>query len=148
MMKELKILGIALHICSVIIIGLGLWTFSFDETNGLLINKVHKRVGVGGADPGIPFASDTGRVSDYEVEYSYYVNGEKHKGSRIGMGLSHLTLSPFKQMYWEENVPASSSIQVYFSNQYPNVSVLYKGVDWIVALCFSLFGVMCLVSSK
>jgi hypothetical protein len=129
-------------------LGLGIWTFSFEQTNGILTNKVYEKISLGGPYPGNPFASDTGRVPDYKVEYSYYVNGDKYKGNRIGMGLSHLTLTPFKEMYWEKHVSASSPIQVYYSKKLPSVSVLYCGVDWLVAFCFMAFGVISLVSSK
>ncbi len=148
MIRTLNILGVMLLLCSLVIIGLGIWTFAFEQTNGILVNKIQKRISLGGTHPGNPFASNTDNIPNYNVEYTYYVNGYKYNANKIGMGLSHLTLSPFKEMYWEEHVPASSPIQVYYSKKYPSVSVLYRGIDWIMAFCFLFFGVISLVSSK
>lgn len=148
MIKTLNILGYILLFCSLVTVSIGMWTFSFDQTTGTLVGKTYERIRLGGMHPGIPFASSTGSIPNYDIEYTYSVGGHNYKSKRIGMGLSHLTLSPFERIYWEHNIKANSNIQVYYSDKLPAISVIYRGVDWVLSIFFIIFGSIIIVSSN
>ncbi|MFU8833113.1 MAG: hypothetical protein ACNA7J_13310, partial [Wenzhouxiangella sp.] len=111
----------------------GGWTFTFSEVEGRFRVAELGKEQMGGSYPGIPHVGSTPRSApNYQVEYAYEVHGERYIGRRIGMGFRHWTLSPFSRMDWEYQAAPGATVTVYHSSSDPSLSVLHRGVDWLV----------------
>ena len=141
MSRSLKALGSLFTICAILIFVMGAWTYSFEVTEGKLEKVNIGRDRLSGDYSGIPFGGNIkGSVQRYSIEYSYHVDGVSYKSNRIGMGISHLTLSPMKRMYWEKLAAVGSNVDVYYSTMYPHISVIIQGIDWVVVFLVSVIG--------
>ncbi|MCF6193082.1 MAG: hypothetical protein L3J46_01965 [Kangiellaceae bacterium] len=141
MKKPFKLLGYLSYIACILIVAIGLSTFTFEKTTGYLTLKQIQLIKMTGPYSGIPYV-DKGPhyIPQWFVTYQYEVDGVIHKNNRIGMGASHWTLAPFWKMEWEKKASKSKEISVYYLSGYPEVAILYQGIDILLTLFFALAG--------
>jgi len=132
-------IGQLLVFVSILLFSLGISTFFFKETTGTLTKNGLKSVLLKGGYVGIPYVPTPSSISivDYDLRYSYTVDGKQFEEERIGMGVNALTLSPFRKMEWEESIKRGEPIKVFYFPLAPNISVLHVGIDLLIS--FTLF---------
>ena len=112
----------------------GLWTYTFNATVGTVLTNERKRirpVGDYSHSRGIRFWKKT--VEGIDICYEYNADGRVHESCHIGVGISHLTLSPLAREPWEDGQPGNE-VLVYFSDSRPSFAVLHRGPDWIAVI--------------
>lgn len=134
-----RIVGSVLSLAAGVLIAAGLFSYTFVATDGELIENSKSRVrSVGAYITGRTVGSR--RPATVEVIrpcYRYRVGDDAHEGCRIGFGLSHLTLAPFRREPWE-SLQANDPVRVYYFAPYPGMAVLTRGPDWLVTLALGL----------
>ncbi|NKI35596.1 DUF3592 domain-containing protein [Wenzhouxiangella sp. XN79A] len=127
---------------ALVILALGLWTYSFESVSGRLLDHHHGRSVIAGDYPGIPLVARGQRsVPTLFVNYRYTVDGRRYESSRVGMGFRSWSLSPFSLMDWErdlESLPAN--VEVWHSPAIPEISVLHRGPDVVLTISFAFMG--------
>lgn len=138
--------GIGAALAAIALIALGLTSYAFVETDGVVIATQRKRVKpVGEYIPGrgSNFAQNA-TVEDIDICYRYRVGVPIFESCRIGFGLSHMTLAPLSRDPWE-TLRANDPVRVYYLRRYPNISVLHQGPDWIMSIGLAFLATFLLV---
>ena len=141
MKKPFRTLGYIAFLFASFFLLMGLWTFSFDSTQGkILAHETLDTKAIGGF-PGIPHVPDSGSSTPQMfVTYQYEVEEKTYKSHTIGMGIRHWTLWPFGKMRWEKAAEFGRPLVVYYSTSFHSISVLHKGFDVLVVIFLSVSG--------
>lgn len=139
--RPFRVLGLVFTGSAGLLLLLGVWTFTFLETEGEVIALDHTGMMMSGGYSGIPFVHNRpSHTKSLAVTYGYRVEGHSFKGTRIGMGLAAWTLSPLGPMKWERKARRGAELTIYHANGLPSVSVLHRGIDVVSIAILALVG--------
>jgi hypothetical protein len=129
-----RLVGSALGLAAAVLLLAGLWTYTFDVTDGTLLKNEHRRIRPVGEYPTAK-GSRLRRIPVEHIEacYRYHVGDSDLESCRIGAGVSHLTLSPLREESWER-LRKGERVRVFYSSGRPAIAVLHRGPDWIMVL--------------
>jgi len=117
----------------------GLWTYGFESTQGVLTKNETRRVRPVGDYVGPRAGASRRTVEHIDVCYRYAVGAVTFDSCRIGAGVSHVTLSPLAREPWEQLRPGAT-VGVYYHRQHPNIAVLHRGPDWMMVGGLAVLG--------
>ena len=113
----------------------GVWTYTFEATDGTLVSYRKGENIVGSSNK---FTYNDWDAYPTFVGYTYSIGGVAYKGNSIGMGLRPWTLSPLSEMQWEKDMVNGNKITVYYFERDPTIALLHRGPD-ILMCVVSLF---------
>lgn len=141
-----RVLGTGAALAAIAFIALGLMSYSFVETDGVVIAAQRTRVKpVGEYVPGKggDFAQNA-TLEHIDICYRYRVGVASFESCRIGFGVSHVTLAPLSRDPWE-TLRANEPVRVYYLRRYPNIAVLHRGPDWIMSIGLAFLAIFLFV---
>lgn len=141
-----RVLGTGAAVAAIALIALGLMSYTFVETDGVVIAAQRKRVKPVGeyiSGRGSDFAQNA-TLEDIDICYRYRVGAPIFESCRLGFGVSHVTLAPLSRDPWE-TLRAGEPVRVYYLRRYPNIAVLHRGPDWIMSIGLALLAIFLFV---
>lgn len=144
-----RVLGAGAALAAITLVALGLMSYTFVETDGVVIEVQQKRVKPVGeyiSGRGSDFAQNAS-LEDIDICYRYRVGAPFFESCRIGFGVSHMTLAPLGREPWE-TLRANEPVRVYYLRRYPNIAVLHRGPDWIMSVGLALLAIFLFVVAR
>ena len=134
-----RALGIVAALAAAAFLALGFLTYTFAETEGVVLDAERKRfrpVGEYVRGKGSGFARKA-TLEDIDICYRYRVGVPMFEKCTIGFGVSHITLAPLQRDAWESLGP-DDPVRVYYLRHYPSIAVLHRGPDWVMSIGLAL----------